>query len=76
MTFFEHKFFEDDNPTSNTAVDSSLFADKTLQRDIWGLVIFSGKSNRYYCVGAFISRAVHGGSDIFCGTEGHKIAVI
>lgn len=37
---------------------------------------FSGKSHRYYCIGAFISRAIYSGSGILCGAKHYKIAVI
>lgn len=70
-------FFEDSEPDFNPSVDCSLCADEDRRRDIWGLVIFSaGEPNTYYRVGTFISRAAHGGSDIFCGAEDGEIVLI
>lgn len=78
MGLFERNtFFEDSEPDFNPAVDCSLCADEGRRRDIWGLVIFSaGRPNTYYRVGTFISRAAHGGSDIFRGAEDREIVLI
>lgn len=66
---FQH-FYEGGHPASHCSRQD-------LRRDIWGLLLYpAGPLNTYYRVGAFISRAKDGGSDIFRGQNAHQIELI
>lgn len=54
-----------------------LCSDHSLRRDIWGLLLYpAGAPDEFYRVGTFFSRAQHGGSAIFEGTERRRIKLI
>lgn len=69
--------FQDRDPGFVADRDCPECADKSLPRDVWGLLIFpTGHGNEYYRVGAFMSRAEHGGTDIFRDAEETTITLV
>lgn len=74
---YRSTFFEDSSPGFDPATDCAFCADASFKRDIWGLLIFpAGDTDTYYRVGTFISRAEHGGSDIFHGAEEQVLTLV
>lgn len=74
---YRRSFYEDSHAGFDAAVDCNLCSDHKLRRDIWGLLIYpAGPMNTYYRVGTFFSRAEHGGSAIFEGTEPRRIELV
>lgn len=63
---YTETFYQDSEPGFVADRDCPECADKSLKRDVWGLLIFpTGQANEYYRVGTFFSRAECGGTDIF-----------
>jgi hypothetical protein len=70
-------FYEDSHPGFDARVHCDLCSDHTLRRDIWGLLLYpAGGPDEFYRVGTFFSRAQHGGSAIFEGTEPRRIKLL
>lgn len=74
---YRNSFYEDSHAGFDAAVHCNLCSDHTLRRDIWGLLLYpAGPKDTHYRVGAFFSRAQHGGSAIFDGTESRRIELV
>ncbi|KAH8756312.1 heterokaryon incompatibility protein-domain-containing protein, partial [Diaporthe sp. PMI_573] len=74
---YRTSFYEDSHPGFDARVHCDLCSDHTLRRDIWGLLLYpAGAPDEFYRVGTFFSRAQHGGSAIFEGTEPRRIKLL
>lgn len=63
---YQRSFFQEGEPGFNPATDCPFCSDENRRRDIWGLLIYpADRAGTYYRVGAWYSRAQHGGSEIF-----------
>lgn len=67
---YEKTIFQDSELDFDAERDCSFCSDGERRRDVWGLLIHPAqKTNTYYRVGMFMSRAIHGGSDVFANAE-------
>lgn len=63
---YRRSFFLDGEPGFSPATDCPFCSDEDRRRDIWGLLIYpADRAGTYYRVGAWYSRAEHGGSELF-----------
>lgn len=63
---YRRSFFQDGEPGFDPETDCPFCSDEDRRRDIWGLLIYPVDSpGTYYRVGAWYSRAEHGGSELF-----------
>lgn len=77
VKFDFHTFFEDAGCGETAIWDCSYCQDTSRRKDIWGLLLYpAGGQNRFYRVGAFLSRAEHGGSDLFQEAETCHIELV
>ncbi|KAI9154898.1 putative protein of unknown function with het domain [Paramyrothecium foliicola] len=71
---YRHTFLRDWNLEEGTAEQCEYCSNLCRRRDVWGLLVYPAKEpGRFYRVGVFLSRAEHGGSDIFLKAEVHDL---
>lgn len=74
---YRNSFYEDSHPGFDAALHCGRCSDHTLRRDVWGLVLYpAGPPDTFYRVGAFYSRAEHGGSAVFAGVRPRRIELV
>jgi hypothetical protein len=76
-TQYRNSFYNDNEAEKVAVANCSLCSDKHRNRDVWGLLIYlSNLPDTYFRVGAFLSRAEHGGKEIFEHAETKTLKLV